>query len=479
MAGNLLKRLKGIVGDHVMSSREEIIPFLSDASYFQGDVPIAVVLPSNAGEVSEVMKICNETGTPVVVRGGGTSLTGSSVLKGEGIILSMNRFDRILEVRVDDKYVIAEPGVRLDDLNAALEKKGHFYPPDPASSKAATVGGTLSTNAGGLRAAMYGTTKNWVLGLEVVMPTGEILQFGGRTLKRTAGYDFTSLMVGSEGTLGVITKAILKIWPVPEMKGRCAAHFKSIESIGNAVLELKRKGITPLIAEFVDELTMKSITRIRGIEFPKGSKYLLIVDVASTKESVERELSQVAEVLNEFDPIEVSTTTDSKEMEVLYEARKGAYGALLVERTDPSQRVIIGDVVVPVSHLPEALMETNAKMKELQIHGGLIGHIGDGNIHANIFADLEKPEEMENVEKFQREFGSIAVKNQGSVSAEHGIGLEKIHLLEDEVSYIGSTGTLDLMRSIKSVFDPKNILNRGKMFAQEGRKNIKETEEMR
>lgn len=467
MAGDIVDRLKEIVGNHVLYSKEEIVPFLSDASYFQGDVPVAVVLPSTVEEVSEIMKVCNETGTPVVVRGGGTSLTGSSVLKGEGIVMSMNRFDKVLEVRIDDKYVVAEPGVRLDDLNAELEKEGHFYPPDPASSKAATVGGTLSTNAGGLRAAMYGTTKNWVLGLEVVMPNGEILQFGGKTLKRTAGYDFTSLMVGSEGTLGIITKAILKIWPVPEKKGRCAAHFKSIESIGNAVLELKRKGITPLIAEFVDELTMKSITRIRGIEFPEGSKYLLIVDVASTSESIERELSQVSEVLKGFDPIEVTTTTDISEMEILYEARKGAYGALLVERTDPSQRVIIGDVVVPVSHLPEALKETSAKMEEMKINGGLIGHIGDGNIHANIFADLHKKDEMENVEKFQREFGSIAVRNLGSVSAEHGIGLEKIGLLQDEVLYIGSAGTLDLMKRIKSVFDPKNLLNRGKMFVQD------------
>lgn len=464
MDKNITEGLREIVGKHVFTSREEIIPFLSDASYFAGDPPSAVVVPEKTEEVSRILMLCKETGTPVVVRGGGTSLTGASILRGEGIVMSMSRLDRILEINVDDKYVVAEPGVRLDDLNAELEKLGHFYPPDPASSRAATVGGTLSTNAGGLRAAMYGTTKNWVLGMEAVMPDGQILLFGGRTLKRTAGFDLTSLMVGSEGTLGVITKAILKIWPLPEMTGRSAASFESIESIGNAVLELKREGITPLIAEFIDELTMNAISKNKNLKFPEGAKYLLIVDVASTKESVDRELSRVSQVLKKFNPISVTTTTDKTEMEILYEARKGAYGALLTERKSPSQKVVIGDIVVPVSHLPQALRETRAKMDEIGIEGGLIGHIGDGNIHANIFADLESEKEMERVETFQREFGAIAIKHLGSVSAEHGIGLEKILLLEDEMAGNNTAGSLELMKSIKRLFDPGDILNRGKML---------------
>ncbi len=464
MNDNLVDGLRSIAGRHVFTTREEIIPFLSDASYFEGDTPVAVVLPSTTEEVSRKMGLCSKTGTPVLVRGGGTSLTGSSILKGEGIVISMNRFDRVLETSIDDKYVVAEPGVRLDELNAQLEKHRHFYPPDPASSKSATVGGTISTNAGGLRAAMYGTTKNWVLGLEVVMPDGEVLNLGGKTLKRTAGYDLTSLMVGSEGTLAIITKATLKIWPIPEMRGRCAAYYRSVDAVGEAVLDLKREGVTPLIAEFIDETTMNSITRIRGLKFPKGASYMLIIDIASTRESMDRELEGVSSVLKRFDPIEVTSTTDKDEMEILYEARKGAYGALLTERKTPAQRVVIGDVVVPVTHLADALKETTARMGELKIYGGLIGHVGDGNIHANIFADLGDSGEMERVEKFQREFAAIAIRHGGSVSAEHGIGQEKIELLVDEMKGTGSMGTLALMKRLKLMFDPANILNRGKMF---------------
>lgn len=464
MSTDLEKQLRAIVGEHVYSSKEEIIPFLSDASYFVGDRPAMVVIPENTEQMSRIMALCNETSTPVVIRGGGTSLTGASILRGEGIIVSMNRFDKILETSVEDKYVVAEPGVRLDELNAYLEEYSHFYPPDPASSRAATVGGSLSTNAGGLRAAMYGTTKNWVLGLEVVMPNGEILQFGGKTLKRTSGFDLTSLMVGSEGMLGVITKAILKIWPIPEKRGRAVAHYRSIESIGNAVSELKKRGITPMIAEFMDQLTMSSITRNKGLKFPDETKYMLLIDVASTRESVDRELRDVANILSEFDPIEVTTTTDNREMEVMYEARKGAYASLLTERESPSQRVVIGDIVVPASHLAEVLKESESSMRELNVKASLIGHIGDGNIHANIYAQLDDRDEMERVEKFQREFGNIAIRHEGSVSAEHGIGLEKIDLLVDELKSKNSLGSLDLMKSIKSVFDPKGILNREKML---------------
>lgn len=457
-------RLKKIVGDQVYSSKEKITPYLSDASYFTGDVPLAVVAPKNTYEVSRIMSLCSEMKVPVVVRGGGTSLTGGSILHGNGIVINMSRFDRIIETKIEDKYTIVEPGVRLDELNSYLEQFHHFYPPDPASSKSATVGGSIATNAGGLRAAMYGTTKNWVLGLEVVMPDGEILIFGGRTLKRTAGYDLTSLMVGSEGTLGIITKAILKIWPIPEVKGRAVAYYQSIESVGDAVSEMKKRGIIPMIAEFIDKMTMSSITKMKGLKFPSAANYMMIVDVASTEESIERELQAVAEILKMFNPIEITTTTDHTQMEIMYEARKGAFASLLTERNKATERVVIGDIVVPVSNLAKALSETREKMEEFGIKAGLIGHAGDGNIHANIFADLNDVEEMERIEKFQKEFGTIAIKNQGSVSAEHGIGMEKIDLLEYEVTANNTYGTLSLMKKIKAVFDPQNILNRGKMF---------------
>ena len=329
--------IKKIVGDHVLEAREDIIPYLKDASYFVGDVPDMVVIPGSAAEVSEIMKLCYENEVQVTVRGGGTSLTGSSVLTGKGIIMSLARLDHILETSVEDKYVIAEPGVRLDVLGNHLSQYNHFYPPDPASSKSATVGGTISTNAGGLRAAMYGTTKDWVLGLEVVLPTGEIVQFGGRTLKKTLGYDFTALMIGAEGTLGIITKAILKIWPVPEVTGRIQAYYSSIEDVGNAVSGLKREGVTPMIAEFMDRISMDSIGKSKGLEFPANAEYMLLIDIASTNESLERNLKYAAEILGRYSPVDINITTDREEMARMYEARKGAYASVLSERESADQ----------------------------------------------------------------------------------------------------------------------------------------------
>ncbi len=272
--------LKRELGSIVITDPVMMKPYATDASYFEGVTPLAVAIPENVQQVRRIMSYCNSNGIKVVARGGGTSLTGSSVPTENSILLSMARFDRVIEVKPEDRFAIVEPGVRLDSLNEQLSDIGFFYPPDPASSIAATVGGSISTNAGGLRASMYGTTKNWILGLEVVLPNGDLIKTGGKVLKRTAGYDLTSMFVGAEGTLGIITKATLKIWPKPEATGRILAYYRDIETIGQAISEMKRIGITPLIAEFLDRITMDSLQISRGIIFPKDANYMLIIDVA-------------------------------------------------------------------------------------------------------------------------------------------------------------------------------------------------------
>ncbi|GGM68492.1 FAD-binding oxidoreductase [Thermogymnomonas acidicola] len=459
-----ISSLKAELGDAIITDEKEMIPYMSDASYFPGQMPEAVCIPNTVDQVSRILRFCNDNDVPVVVRGGGTSLTGASIPVEGSVVLSMARFDRILEIRTDDKYAVVEPGVRLDRLNSELSRYGHFYPPDPASSMAATVGGSISTNAGGLRAAMYGTTKNWVLGLEVVIPNGKVLWLGGKTLKRTSGYDLTALFVGSEGTLGVITKAVLKIWPLPEARGRISAYFDRIESVGLATAELKKRGKVPMIAEFLDRIAMDSLEHTRGIRFPQDAEYLLLVDIASTRESLKRELEEAVGIIGEFSPSQISYTTDREEMERMYAARKGAYSSLLEERKDSSERVIIGDVVVPASRLPEALRRIRDLIRERGFRASLFGHIGDGNIHINLYADPGKREVMEEVDRLQLEIGRIAVSLEGSVSAEHGIGMEKIGLLREELRMRDSEYVIDIMRAIKATFDPKGILNRGKVF---------------
>ena len=460
-----IKEFIEILGkDYVLTEKVDILPYTKDASFFTGKLPYAVLMPGNVNEVSSIMKICQRDGIPVTVRGGGSSLTGSSILVNEGVILSMARFDKILETSIEDRYVIAEAGVKLDYLNSHLLNFKHFYPPDPASSIAATVGGSISTNAGGLRAAMYGATKEWVLGLEVVLPDGTIIQTGGKVLKRSIGYDLTALMVGSEGTLGVITKAILKISPIPEKYGRIMVYYRSIEEAGKAISSLKKNGITPLIAEFMDKISMDSITHTKGLKFPEQAQYLLLIDISSTEESLDKKLNEAAEILKSTEILEIKITKDPDEMAAMYQARKGLYSSQLNEREKLGEYVIIGDIVVPASKLPKTLIEIKESIERYKLKVALFGHIGDGNIHANIFADINDREKMKIVNDFMMELGRIALKNDGSVSSEHGIGIEKIELLKEEYMYKNSLKNIEIMKSIKNIFDPKNILNRGKMF---------------
>ncbi len=461
---SIVGELGKIVGkDYVLTKYEDIVPYVKDASYIEGKKPVAVVIPGSATEVAEVLKLCNKNDVPVYVRGAGTSLTGSSVPEG-GIVISMLRFDKILEINLKDRYVVAEAGVLVGELNARLERHGYMYPPDPASDIAATVGGSLNTNAGGVRGAKYGATKEWVLGLEVVLPDGTIIQTGGKVLKRSIGYDLTALMVGSEGTLGVITKAILKIAPLPESYGRIMVYYKSIEEAGKAISSLKKRGITPLIAEFMDRISMDSITHTKGIKFPEDAQYLLLIDISSTHESLDKKLNEAAEILKSTDILGMRITKDPEEMAVMYQARKGLYSSQLSEREKPGDYVIIGDIVVPASRLPKTLSEIKGSIENYGLKVALFGHIGDGNIHANIFADINNSEQMKRVNDFMMELGRIALRNEGSVSSEHGIGIEKIELLKEEYRYKNSLKNLDIMREIKKIFDPKNILNRGKMF---------------
>lgn len=453
-----------MLGKNLIEIKEEKIPYMTDASFFVGNEPLAVALPGSEDEIISLVRFCNENEIPLVARGGGTSLTGSSIPLNGYIVLSLSRLNRILDINTSDRYVVAEPGVRLDDLNAQLAKLNFFYPPDPASSQAATVGGSISTNAGGLRASMYGTTKNWVLGVDVILGNGQKAIFGGRVLKSSAGYDLTALMIGAEGTLGVITKATLKILPRPEKTGRILAFFDAIEKVGNAVRDLKRSGITPLIAEFLDRITMNSLTKSKGLYFPEEASHMLILDIASTEESIQRHLNLAKEVIKRSEPLNLEITTDPDEMARIYEARKGAYSALLRERDSPNQRVVIGDVAVPASQLPDALQEAQESAKSLGIKVALFGHISDGNIHANIFADLADEDEMRRIEEYQLSLAKIAVERGGVVSAEHGVGIEKKDLLKLQYEHLNSPETLQLMKDLKKVLDPHNIMNRGKIF---------------
>lgn len=459
-----LEELKKVLGASLLIGNIEKIPYSRDASYFPGNIPMAVAIPKDVSQIQKILRICYEYEIPVTGRGGGTSLTGASVPSVESIVISLSRLNRILEINPQDRYVVAEAGVRLDDLSAELSKTGLMYPPDPGSAIAATVGGSISTNAGGLRGAMYGATKEWVLGLEVVLPNGEVTQTGGKVLKRSTGYDLTALMVGSEGTLGLITKAILKLVPKPESVGRIMAYYSSIENVSSAIGRLKSQGMTPLMAEFMDKIALDSLAHTKGVSFPGDARYLLMVDVASSKESLSRIVDEAKDVISETGANEITSTTDEKVMSEIYGWRKGLYAAELGERGSPDEYIIIGDIIVPPSKLPAAMREIDDERKREKVRVSLFGHIGDGNIHVNVFYNSKNQESLKGAHTFLLNIGRIAIRNGGSTSAEHGIGLEKKELLVEEMKFRNSMKNIELMREIKKIFDPRNIMNRGKMF---------------
>lgn len=461
---DILSDLKSIVPDGVLTTREEMIPYSRDASHFQGELPLAVVIPRTTDQVSRILSCCSEKGVSVVARGGGTSLTGASIATQSAIVLSLLRLDRIISVSVEDRCAEVEAGVRIDALNARLSGLGQLFPPDPGSSLAATVGGIINTNAGGLRCVRYGTTKDWILGMEAVLMDGTVIRAGNRTLKSRIGYDLTSLIVGSEGTLAVVTRAFVKIVSMPEKTGRLLAYFGDIESLGRAVAAVKSSGIEPLIAEYLDRMTMDAVESTGGFKFSIAAPYVLLLDVDGPPEALERYANRAAAILRNQGALEVVSTTDAEEMERLYTARKGAYSSLLRLRKSDRDLVVIGDIVVPPSTLPAVLKRIEEAVRTDGIRVALFGHIGDGNIHANIFVDFSDEGEKGRVEEFQVRLARIALDHGGSVSAEHGIGIEKRELLQMEYASRHSERSIDLMKSVKHVFDPKGLLNPGKVF---------------
>ena len=433
-----------------------------DESYLPGIRPLAVVFPASTKDVSAVARACNASRTVIVARGGGSSLTGASIPTRNSIVLDMSKMSRILETRIEDEYVVVEPGIALDALNRHLSRYGYFYPPDPASSAFATVGGTISTNAGGLRAIMYGSTKEWVLGLEVVLADGRIIHTGSRTTKRSIGYDLTAIMVGSEGTLGIITKAILKIWPKPETTGRIVSYYPTISSAAAAVGAIKRKGIIPLSSEFMDATSLGLMHKYLGMRFPSGSKYSALMDLAGGRESMQHLLSSAEKALRNSGATSVTVSKSKAEMEKMLNARKHLFDATLKKAKSEGKSVIIADIVVPSSALPTTLYRMEKALRRNGIEAALFGHIADGNVHANMIADPNTEKKV--LDKLQDEFGRIAISGGGSISGEHGIGLAKKHLLISELKSRDSELSIKIMQEIKKAFDPNGIMNRGKIF---------------
>ena len=449
------QQLKEIVGsEHFTDSLIDLIAFSKDASEFKHR-PDAAVWPTTAEQISAILKLANREVFPVIARGAGTSLAGLVVPQQGGLILDFGRMNKILEIRIEDRLAVVQPGVVYADLERALAPHGFFFPPDPASGAVCTLGGNVATNAGGIRGAKYGTTRDYVLGLEVVLPNGDRLRTGSRCMKSVSGYDLTRLFVGSEGTLGVMTEIILKINPKPPASSTALATFEVLEDAGRAVSEVMHSGILPRALEVVDQQTLVAINQNTNLNLPEVEALLVVETDGYTKEENEYQLARIMDIFRKNHARDIKKAETQKEAEALWTARKSAYGVM----ARINYNLFVEDLTVPISKVPDMLRVIADLAKKYGLKIPTVGHVGDGNLHPVISFDGTNAEEVKRVEKASEELFRKVIGMGGTLTGEHGIGLAKAPFMAFEHDPVA----MGVMRSLKRLFDPNNILNPGKM----------------
>ena len=449
-----IRKLIEIVGkDNFTDELEELVPYSYDAS-MNVHRPDAAVWPESTEQVSKIVKFANEYKIPVIPRGAGTSLSGGVIPIKGGMIMDLSRMNRILEMSIENRYARVQAGVVCDDLNRTLAKHGFTFPPDPASSSVSTIGGNVATNAGGIKGAKYGTTRDYVLGLQVVLPTGEIMETGSYTMKCVSGYDLSKLFIGAEGTLGVITEVTLKINPIPRYAMTAVATFTRLEDAGKAISQTMTSGILPSVMEILDRVTLKSIKENTDIDLPEAEAMILTETDGYTWEEVEAQMEVILNILNQNNPSTINTAKDEKDRLNLWKARKSAYATL----ARISNSFVLDDVTVPVSRIPELLVGIQGISQRYGMVVATFGHAGDGNLHPQILYDEYDPEQVEKVEKVEEEIFRLAISLKGTLSGEHGIGLSKANYMTLEHDPV----EMALMKKIKRALDPNNIMNPGK-----------------
>jgi glycolate oxidase len=450
------RKLQNIVGKSSCSrKKEDLVCYAYDATartYF----PDAVCFPGNTKEVSAVLNLANSEGFFVIPRGSGSGMTGGSLAVSGGVILVMARFNRILEIDKDNLIAHVEPGVVTGRFHRAVEREGLFYPPDPASSEFATLGGNMAECAGGPRAVKYGVTRDYVLGLEAVLPTGEIIHTGVQTSKGVVGYDLTRLLIGSEGTLGIITQMTLRLLPLPETVRAMTAVFDKIETAAETVSEVIRRGIIPRTIEFMDNASIRCVESRLKIGLPVEAEALLLIEVDGKVDETDVVIEQLKTVCMSLGAKNVKIAETKEEADNLWKARKSISPALFQFAPDK----INEDIVVPRSKIPDMVRKINSLKEKTGLTMVSFGHAGDGNIHFNIMLDKKNKTELKKAEYAIDVLFDYTLELGGTISGEHGVGITKAAYIEKEIGSV----ELNLMKKIKKVFDPKGILNPGKIF---------------
>jgi glycolate oxidase len=465
ISNNVKEKLVAIVTkENFDDSKIERLSYSYDSTPNLQSLPDAVISPRNTKEISEIVKICNDNKIPIVPRGSGTNLCGGTCPTEGGLVLLFKHMNKILELDEENLTITVQPGVITIEIANVVESKGLFYPPDPGSMKVSAIAGNISENSGGLRGLKYGVTRDYVIGLEVVLPNGDIMRTGGKLAKDVAGYDLTRLMVGSEGTLGVITEATLKLIPMPETKKTMLALYEDLESAARSVSKIIANKIIPITLEFLDQSTLKVVEDYAQIGLPTDAKAVLLIEQDGALEVVNRDLEKIIEVCKQEGAVSVQVAQSKEEAEKLTTARRTALSALA--RLKPT--TILEDATVPRSEIARMVSAINEIALKYQLDICTFGHAGDGNLHPTCPTDARNHEEMEKVEMAFAEIFEKAIEFGGTITGEHGVGVVKAPYLELK---LGKEG-IAVMKAIKQALDPNNIMNPGKVFAKNSRKRV-------
>jgi len=453
---SLRRELEAIVGrDGVLSDPEELLVYESDGLTLFRALADFVVFPRSAEDVAAIVRLANREALPFVARGAGTGLSGGCLPSEGGVVISLMRMNRVLEVDYDNQIAVVEPGLVNLHLSWAVGPKGYYYAPDPSSQQACTIGGNIANNSGGPHTLKYGVTTNHVLGLEVVLPDGEIAWLGGRT-RDALGYDLAGVFVGSEGTFGVATKVVVRILRKPQAVKTVLAVFDEITQASEAVSAVIARGLVPAAMEMIDQLTIQAVEDAFGCGYPRDAAAALLIEVDGLAAGMESQVERIVAACREAGAREVRAARDEAERQLLWKGRKSAFGAY--GRVSPAYMVMDG--VIPRTRLPYVLNRVNQIVEAHGLRVGNVFHAGDGNLHPNILYDPRVPGEEARVVAAGAEIMRVCAEVGGSISGEHGIGLEKA----DFMPFIFSAADLEFMRRLKDAFNPGGLCNPGKIF---------------
>ncbi|MEK3971264.1 glycolate oxidase subunit GlcD [Bacillus sp. FSL M7-0558] len=460
-----LNQLKKIVGaSHVQGSKADRLAYSYDATPNFQHMPDVIVSPHTAEEIQQIVRLCASYKVPIVPRGSGTNLCAGTCPTQGGLVMLFTRMNQFIEIDEENLTATVQPGLITQELIRQVEARGLFYPPDPSSMKISTLGGNINENSGGLRGLKYGVTRDYVLGLEVVLPNGDIVKTGGKLAKDVAGYDMTRLFVGSEGTLGIVTEATLKLLPLPETKQTMLCLYESLEEAAASVSAIIAERIIPAILEFMDQPTLEVVEDFAKIGLPTDVQAVLLIEQDGNPEAVSRDMQNIAKVCQQHGAKEVNIAHSEEEASALLTARRAALSALA--RLSPT--TILEDATVPRSEIANMVRAIEDIAREYDVKICTFGHAGDGNLHPTCATDARNEEEMKRVEEAFQAIFEKAVSLGGTITGEHGVGLMKAPYLELKVKKEG----IAAMKAIKQALDPANIMNPDKVFGKAARKRV-------